>query len=53
MDNSFTPLICEENQEVHVYPLFGREHEFEGLSCWCHPERDVAEPRVVVHNVAN
>lgn len=43
------PGINPEN--VHVYPLFGREHECVGLSCWCHPERSRLDERIILHNV--
>ncbi len=48
-------VVCErfegiEDEElVHVYPAYGREHVYEGLSCWCGPERLWGEPRVIVH----
>jgi len=45
---------AEEDVEerIHVYPLFGREHDLEhGLDCWCHPVADCLEERVIVHNV--
>lgn len=38
---------------VHVYPLFGREHNLDGDECWCHPEPDLYYENVVVHNVEN
>jgi len=39
-------------KRIHVYPLFGREHVLEGMSCWCEPEVDeeVDEYAVVIHN---
>lgn len=36
---------------IHVYPLWGREHVLEGMSCWCHPQVD--EHGVVIHNAEN
>jgi hypothetical protein len=35
--------------EVHVYPLFGREHQLVN-TCWCQPERDTQEPAMLVHH---
>lgn len=36
---------------IHVYPLFGREHDAgHGMNCWCQPERDVDEPNVIIHH---
>lgn len=36
--------------EQHVYPTFGREHVMT-MECWCLPERDPEEPKVVIHHV--
>lgn len=36
---------------IHVMPNFGPEHVL-SLSCWCHPECDADDHRIVVHNVA-
>ncbi len=49
MDDNFS--VDGDVDIIHVYPLFGREHVILGLNCWCHPERDEAEPRLVIHNV--
>jgi hypothetical protein len=39
---------------VHVYPLFdGREHVCCGFTCWCDPQPDWDNPRVVIHNPLN
>ncbi len=50
----FWPHACEadsdEQERVHVYPLFGREHEV-STDCWCHPLPDEEMPNVIVHNV--
>jgi hypothetical protein len=35
--------------EVHVYPLFGREHKLDN-DCWCQPERDPQEPTLLLHH---
>ena len=42
----------EEIERVHVYPLFGREHEI-SLDCWCHPlfDEEAPELEIVIHNV--
>jgi len=37
---------------VHVYPLFGREHEM-SVECWCHPDQHPEEPTLYVHHVEN
>jgi hypothetical protein len=42
--------IFEEREVIHIYPLFGREHDTSGVECWCHPETDGT---VTVHNVEN
>ena len=37
--------------DIHVYPTFGRKHDTDhGTNCWCQPERDAEEPRVIVHH---
>lgn len=35
---------------IHVYPLFGREHQLKGTMCWCRPtvEWDLPES-IVIH----
>lgn len=38
---------------IHVYPTYGRSHVLEGLSCWCHPERDKDEATVIIHHEDN
>lgn len=39
-----------ETSDIHVFPCFGRKHDTDhGLACWCQPERDGEEPRVIVH----
>lgn len=42
-----------DDELVHVFPLFGREHVLDGRACWCHPDRDSTCPELVLHNVAN
>jgi len=42
-----------EEEFIHVYPLFGREHVLKGMRCWCQPEPDEHEPLVIIHNVAH
>lgn len=40
----------ETDDNIHVYPLFGREHDTEhGMDCWCEPYRDDKEPREIIH----
>lgn len=35
---------------IHVMPVGDlREHLSQGLECWCQPEQDEEEPRVIVH----
>lgn len=37
----------------HVYPVNDlREHDINGLECWCHPEFD-DEDNVVIHSAAD
>jgi len=36
----------------HVYPTFGPPHVMWDF-CWCHPERNGEDSRVIVHNVAH
>lgn len=43
----------EEDEYIHVYPLFGKEHVLNGIECWCHPEQDAEYPCIVIHNVEN
>jgi len=38
---------------VHHYPIFGREHVFEMLDCWCHPQPAPENPFLIVHNAEN
>lgn len=46
----FPARLASEADSIHVYPTFGRAHDTEhGTSCWCQPERDREEPRVIVH----
>ena len=46
--------VLGAGEDVHVYPLFGREHDIDhGAACWCEPERDREEPRVIVHKVGH
>lgn len=44
--------VCKNGhaRRVHVYPVFPgeREHE-ERITCWCDPEPDPEEPRVIIH----
>ena len=42
-----TPDVEEE--AVHVFPLYGREHEM-STKCWCQPVQDTVEPTVWLHN---
>jgi hypothetical protein len=35
----------------HVVPPFGREHDIDGMGCWCKPERATDAPDLIVHNV--
>lgn len=37
---------------IHVYPLFGREHEAT-VNCWCQPKPLPDEPRVFLHHADN
>lgn len=41
-----------DDGKLHVVPAFGREHVCDE-ACWCHPEPDADEPKVIVHNVAH
>jgi hypothetical protein len=42
----------DEDEIIHVYPLFGREHDTDhGAACWCQPEPLPDELRVLVHHV--
>lgn len=35
----------------HIYQWTeGRQHVAEGLSCWCHPERSVENPNIIIHH---
>jgi len=43
----------DEDDLIHVYPTFGREHVLLGLTCWCHPEPDTTTPSVVIHHEHN
>lgn len=51
----FTTRIGPESNpvEIHVHPCFGPRHRLDGTGCWCHPTRDEAEQKLVVHNVSN
>lgn len=42
--------LTDENEFIHVYPLFGREHVL-SMGCWCHPEPLFDLPIVIEHNV--
>lgn len=42
----------QSGEDRHVYPTFGPPHVMWDR-CWCNPERDEEEPRVVVHNVVH
>lgn len=54
-----TKFICEipvdswwtlAGEDIHVFPTYGRAHDTDhGIACWCGPERDGEEPRVIVH----
>ena len=44
------PDFDDMPDNIHLYPLFGREHVMT-TDCWCHPERDPTQPEVVIHNV--
>lgn len=39
----------EDDLNSHVVPEFGPEHEL-SKDCWCYPEPDPDEPRVLVHH---
>ena len=38
-----------DEEQIHVYPLFGHEHEL-NIACWCEPEPLDLEPLVIVHH---
>lgn len=39
--------------DIHVYPLDDiEEHDTETRNCWCNPDQNRDEPRVIVHNRA-
>ncbi len=38
----------QDHEDIHVCPMFGREHELED-DCWCHPEENF--DGIMVHNV--
>ena len=42
--------LLEALDYIHVYPLFGREHDTDhGPLCWCQPEAEPDAPEVLVH----
>jgi len=45
--------VVPTEDDVHVYPLFGKPHKVGFEPCWCHPERDTEVPEVIIHNVEN
>jgi hypothetical protein len=40
----------DDDDLIHVYPLFGREHVTSGRECWCQPEPDIEQPLVLIHH---
>jgi len=43
----------EASKLIHVYPTFGRPHVLLGYTCWCRPEIDAENDRVVIHHEEN
>lgn len=43
--------------QVHVFPLYGREHDVDGGDCWCSPETEDFRPEggslLLVHREDN
>jgi hypothetical protein len=53
MEDEVTMVSEEGTGLIHVFPVFGKTHVLDGIGCWCHPELDVEQPKVVIHNVEN
>mgnify|MGYP001569181064 CR=1 FL=1 len=42
----------QDDGTVHVYPLFGKEHQFPEL-CWCNSTQDEQDNNLWIHHLLN
>lgn len=40
----------EETSNVHVMPLGDLREHVSSCDCWCHPQPDIEDETVIVHN---
>jgi hypothetical protein len=52
--NSWLVWRSDDQEEVHVVPTVGREHDLDLDACWCLPKTETHEEcTLVIHELAN